>query len=203
MTDRRTAKHNKGKTAGRLAALMLCLLMMVMTAACEAKSDAEKKVAAELDALKISESTGSEVSDLRDSLSDEGRQNFDAFLNKLRDFDYEITGVSEDTESDTTAVTVRIITYDFGREYLAEWTEYLKTHDDVVAADDELIDFYEELFARLAAIEKKECIKDVEITCVKPLDNGEWIANIKDNEKLQDAVFGGMLSEMKTLAEEQ
>ena len=42
----------------------------------------------------------------------------------------------------------------------------------------------------------------MDIVCVKPLDNGEWIANIKDNEKLQDAVFGGMMSEMKTLAGE-
>ena len=58
MTDRRTAKHNKGKTAGRIAALMLCLLMMVMTAACEAKSDAEKKVAAELDATAFQTKAG-------------------------------------------------------------------------------------------------------------------------------------------------
>lgn len=192
-----------GKTAGRIVALMLCLLMLVMTAGCAAKSDAEKKVAAELDALKTSESIGIEVSGLKSSLSDEGRENFDTFLKKLKDFDYEITGVSEDPEGDAAAVTVRIITYDFGREYLAEWTEYLKEHDDAVSGDGELIDFYEELFERLAAAEKKDCIKDVDITCAKPLDNGEWIANIKDNEKLQDAVFGGMLSEMKTLADEQ
>lgn len=203
MTDRRTAKQNKRMTAVRLAAFLLCLLMLVMTTACAAKSDAEKKVAAELDALKTSEAIGSEVSDLKNSLSDEGRENFDAFLKKLKGFDYEITGVSEDPENDAATVTVRIVTYDFGREYLSEWTEYLKGHDDAVAGDGELMDFYEELFARLASVEKKDCIKDVEITCVKPLDNGEWVANINENEKLQDAVFGGMLSEMKTLAEEQ
>ena len=179
-------------------ALLLCLLI---TAGCQAKSEPEKKVAKELDALKTSESVGSEVLDFRRDLSDEGKDSFDVFLKKLRDFDYELTGVKE--EEDHVAVTVRIKTYDFGRAYLAEWTDYLREHSDSLSKDEEPAGFYEELFARLAALDKKESIKDVEIICVKPLDNGEWIANIKDNEQLQDAVFGGMMSEMKTLAGEQ
>ena len=105
-------------------------------------------------------------------------------------------------EGDHATVTVRIKTYDFGRAYLAEWTDYLREHSDSLNGDEELTGFYEELFAKLSALDKKESIKDVDIVCVKPLDNGEWIANIKDNEQLQDAVFGGMMSEMKTLAGE-
>ena len=186
------------KLAASLFALLLCVLMI---SGCAARTDAEKKVAKELDALKTSESVGSEVSDIKKMLSDEGRDNFDAFLKKLRDFDYELMGVSE--EDDHAAVTVRIKTYDFGRAYLAEWTDYLKEHGDTLSGDDELAGFYEELFARLAALDKMECIKDVDIVCLKPLDNGEWIADIKDNEQLQDAVFGGMMCEMKGLAEEQ
>ena len=186
------------KRAASLIALLLCVLI---TAGCAAKSEPEKKVAKELDALKTSESVGSEVSDIKKMLSDEGKDNFDAFLKKLRDFDYELMGVSE--EDDTATVTVRIKTYDFGRAYLAEWTDYLKENGDSLNGDDELAGFYEELFARLAALDKKESIKDVDIVCIKPLDNGEWIANIKDNEQLQDAVFGGMMSEMKSLAGEQ
>ena len=186
------------KLAASLFALLLCVLMI---SGCAARTDAEKKVAKELDALKTSESVGSEVSDIKKMLSDEGRENFDVFLKKLRDFDYELMGsVEEDDHAD---VTVRIKTYDFGRAYLAEWTDYLREHGDTLDSDDELAGFYEELFARLAALDKKECIKDVDIVCLKPLDNGEWIANIKDNEQLQDAVFGGMMSEMKGLAEEQ
>ena len=198
MTDKRASKLNRLKLTALLFALLLCVLMV---SGCAAKTDAEKKVAKELDALKTSESVGSEVSDIKKMLSDDGKDNFDAFLKKLRDFDYELMGVSE--EDDTATVTVRIKTYDFGRAYLAEWTDYLKENGDSLNGDDELAGFYEELFARLAALDKKESIKDVDIVCIKPLDNGEWIANIKDNEQLQDAVFGGMMSEMKSLAGEQ
>ncbi|MBR3376849.1 MAG: hypothetical protein IKG44_04135 [Mogibacterium sp.] len=197
MTEKRTAKLNRMKRAASVIALLLCVLI---AAGCSAKSEPEKKVAKELDALKTSESVGSEVSDMEKLLSDEGKDNFDTFLKKLRDFDYELTGVKEG--GDQATVTVRIKTYDFGRAYLAEWTEYLREHGDSLAGDEELTGFYEELFAKLAALDKKESIKDVDIVCVKPLDNGEWIANIKDNEQLQDAVFGGMMSEMKTLAGE-
>ena len=51
-------------------------------------------------------------------------------------------------------------------------------------------------------IEEEEYLKTIKIVCIDPLDNGEWIANIKENEELQDAVFGGMMSEMETLAAE-
>ena len=197
MTEKRTAKLNRMKRAASVIALLLCVLI---AAGCAAKSEPEKKVAKELDALKTSESVGSEVSDMEKLLSDEGKDNFDSFLKKLRDFDYELTGVKE--EGDHATVTVRIKTYDFGRAYLAEWTDYLREHSDSLSGEEELTGFYEELFAKLAALDKKESIKDVDIVCVKPLDNGEWIANIKDNEQLQDAVFGGMMSEMKTLAGE-
>ena len=197
MTEKRTAKLNRMKHAASLLALLLCVLV---AAGCAAKSEPEKKVAKELDALKTSESVGSEVSDMEKLLSDEGKDNFDSFLKKLRDFDYELTGVKE--EGDHATVTVRIKTYDFGRAYLAEWTDYLREHSDSLSGEEELTGFYEELFAKLAALDKKESIKDVDIVCVKPLDNGEWIANIKDNEQLQDAVFGGMMNEMKTLAGE-
>lgn len=198
MTERKTAKLNRPKRAASLIALLLCILI---TAGCAAKSEPEKKVAKELDALKTSESVGSEVSDMKKLLSDDGKDNFDTFLGKLRDFDYDLMGVKE--EEDHATVTVRIKTYDFGRAYLAEWTDYLREHSGSLNGDEELTGFYEELFARLGALDKKESIKDVEIVCVKPLDNGEWIANIKENEQLQDAVFGGMMSEMKTLAGEQ
>ena len=200
MTKKTTAKQNRAGLAQRSIALLLCALMLVMTAGCAQMSEAEKRVEKELDALKTSESVGSEVSGLKKSLSEEGAKNFDTFITKLRDFDYEIIGTAEG--DDCTIVTVRIRTYDFGREYLAVWTDYLKEHDDLLSEDDDLTDFYEQLFARLAGLEKKEYIRDVEITCVDPLGSGEWIADIKDNEQLQDAVFGGMMSEMKALAEE-
>jgi hypothetical protein len=107
----------------------------------------------------------------------------------------------ESKDDDYTQVSVRIKTYDFGREYLAVWTEFLRAHPDQLSEDD-LDDFYELLFERLDELDEKSCIKTLKIVCIDPLDNGEWIAGIKDNEELQDAIFGGMMSEMKTLAAE-
>ena len=178
-------------------AFLLCLLMFT---GCSSMNDAEKKVSKELKALQESDALGSEVINLRDSLSDEGKANFDGFLKKLRSFDFEITGSEEDDdkEDDHTLVSVRIKTCDFGREYLAAWTEYLKANKDEKPED--LTGFYELLFARLNSLGEKEYIKTIQIVCIDPLDNDEWIANIKDNEELQDAIFGGMMSEMEMLA---
>ena len=165
-------------------------------------NDAEKKVSNELKTLQTSDYTGAEVMDLRDSLSDEGKENFDGFLKKLKSFDFEITGSEEDEEKedDYTLVSVKIRTYDFGREYLAVWTEFLKA--DKGAKSEDMTEFYEMLFARLNSLDEKDHINYVNIVCIDPLANGEWIANIKENEELQDAIFGGMWSEMKTLAAE-
>ena len=176
-------------------AVLLCLLML---AGCSSMNDAEKKVSKELKALQESDTIGSEVINLRDSLSDEGRKNFDGFMRKIRGFDFQITG-SEEGDGHT-LVSVKIKTCDFGREYLAAWTEYLKTNKET--NPDDLTGFYELLFARLNSSEEKDYLKTIQIVCIDPLGNGEWIANIKENEELQDAIFGGMMSEMKALAAE-
>lgn len=183
------------KTIAAGLAVLLCLLMLV---GCSSMNDAEKKVSKELKALQESDSLGSEVITLRDSLSDEGRKNFDGFMKKLKGFDFQIIG-SEEGDSHT-LVDVKIKTCDFGREYLAAWTEYLKTNEE--AKPDDLTGFYELLFARLNSPVEKDYIKTIQIVCIDPLNNGEWIANIKENQELQDAVFGGMMSEMKALAAE-
>ena len=185
-----------------IAAVIAALLCLPVLTGCSPMNDAEKKVSNELKALQTSDYTGAEVMDLRDSLSDEGKENFDGFLKKLKSFDFEITGSEEDEEKedDYTLVSVKIRTYDFGREYLAVWTEFLKA--DKGAKSEDMTEFYEMLFARLNSLDEKDHINYVNIVCIDPLANGEWIANIKENEELQDAIFGGMWSEMKTLAAE-
>ena len=200
MTDRKRLSVNLN-IMGYIRAGLAVLLCLLMLASCTQMNDAEKKVSAELKALQSSDSVGSEVINLRSSLSDEGKAHFDGFLSKLRDFDFEITGGGEPDEDGYTPVNVKIRTYDFGREYLAAWTEFLKSHGGE-ADEDDLPEFYELLFARLDALDEKEYIKDTQIVCIDPLGNGEWIADIKENEVLQDAVFGGMISEMKALAAE-
>lgn len=201
MTDRERLSVNK-RTLKAIAAGLAVLLCLLMLAGCASMNEAEKKVYKELKALQESDSTGSEVITLRDSLSEEGRKNFDGFLKKLKGFDFEITGSEEGEKNgdEYTLVSVKIKTFDFGREYLAVWTEYLKANEG--ANPEDLTDFYELLFARLNSLDEKEYIKTIQIVCIDPLDNGEWIANIKENEELQDAIFGGMINEMKVLAAE-
>ena len=195
---------NKKSVIVAIIVLLLAAAAVFALARPHYANGAEKKVAAELDALKNSDYVGADLLDLRESLSEQGRKNFDKFLVKLKDFDYEITGSTENTDSgnEYTAVNVKIKTYGFGKEYLAVWTEYLRTHKDALQDDEDLKEFYELLFERLAGLEKKDCLRTMDIICIDPIDSGDWIANIKDNSELQDAIFGGMMSEMEKLAAE-
>ena len=83
MTGRERLSVNK-RTLKAIAAGFAVLLCLLMLAGCTSMTDAEKKVSKELKALQESDSIGSEVITLRDSLSDEGRKNFDGFLKKLK-----------------------------------------------------------------------------------------------------------------------
>ena len=91
MTDkeRLSVKNKYLKVISAWLAVLLCLLALT---GCSKLSPAEKKVSNELKALQSSETVGSEVVNLRNSLSDEGKEHFDGFLDKLRNFDFEITG---------------------------------------------------------------------------------------------------------------
>ena len=82
MTGREKLSVNKHMLKAIAAgfAVLLCLLML---AGCTSMTDAEKKVSKELKALQESDSIGSEVITLRDSLSDEGRKNFDGPRGKM------------------------------------------------------------------------------------------------------------------------
>ena len=204
MTEKKASSRINAVKAGAIVALLIIAAVGAFWLMNRPANGAEAKVQAELDALGRPESVGSEVDSLRMTLSDEGKDRFDSFLRKLRDFDYEILSSrdSSDAEVERKTVTVRVRTYDFGREYLAAWTAYLRENGRALPADGDLTDFYEMLFERLSALEEKEYIKDVEIICVEPLGNDEWVADIKDNEALQDAVFGGLMSEMEALAAE-
>ncbi len=184
--------------------IVICLAVIALTIAACSRNGAEAKVASELDRLKETETAANRLTAVREVLPAESGKDFDIFLSKTRNFDYEIIGHEEmnDDEGEYTMVDVKIVTYDFGKEYLATWNNYLRKHKNASADDAEGKEFYKELFARLASIEGKEHISFVEIKAMEPMDNGEWVTDITSNEALQDAIFGGMISEMKTLADE-
>lgn len=198
MTGRRGSLNRIGY---RLLALLLSAVLLVLTGC--SGSGAEEKVKSDLEMLKESEAAGSRLTAIQELLSSDAGEDFDEFLAKVREFDYEITGseLAEGEEDSRTVVSVRIKTFDFGREYLAAWTDYLAAHEGDAASGD-MTEFYDGLFERLADAEEKDYIREVKITAIEPLDSGEWVTDISVNEELQDALFGGMVSEMRSLAAE-
>ena len=187
----------------KAAAITLCIMISLLALAACVRNGAESAVKEELAGLRSSQTAASSLASVQENLPKEAGEDFEAFLAKVRDFDYVILGSEKVTGEDGTytSVNVKITSYDFGKEYLATWKDYLKTHKNASAEDAEGAEFYKELFARLAKLGKKDHISFVEIRAYESADGG-WTTDIKTNEELQDALFGGMISEMKTLAAE-
>lgn len=204
-SGKKDAKQNRSVKTALMPMVLMFILMLTMTllSSCGGRG-AEAKVRADLDSLQNSEAAGSRLTSIQDFLSKDAGEDFETFLSKVREFDYEIIGSEEKIDGDDkyTLVTVKIVSYDFGREYLATWKDYLREHEDASTEDADGKAFYDELFARLSGLEKKQHISFVEIRAMEPMDNGEWVTDISANEKLQDALFGGMIGEMKALAGE-
>ena len=177
-------------------------LFVMILAACSG-GGAKGEVKTELDALKTSGTAAAGLEEVKEGLPQEAGEDFDTFLEKVRDFDYKILGseVKNDGDGAYTLVTVKISSYDFGREYLATWKDYLRDHKDASKEDAGGSEFYTELFSRLAKLEDRKHVSYVDIKATESED-GSWTTDIQTNEKLQDALFGGMISEMKALASE-
>lgn len=206
-SGRNDAKQNRrAKEAFRPAVLILTLILMMAIAVLSScgSSGAEAKVRADLDSLQNSEAAGSRLTSIQEFLSKDAGEDLETFLSKVREFDYEIIGSEEKIDGDDkyTLVTVKIVSCDFGREYLATWKDYLREHEDASTEDADGREFYDELFGRLSGLEDKQYISFVEIRAMEPMDNDEWVTDISANEDLQDALFGGMIGEMKALAGE-
>ena len=196
----------KRQSASMMARFVICAIMVCLClpfAGCS-DSGAKAEVKNDLEAIKTSSSAGGQLESLRQVVSKEAGKNIDGFLEKVRDFDYEIVSEEESTQDDGKSVVlkVRITTYDFGSEYLAAMNDYMQSEDYKADADEDSREFYDELFVRLSALESKGYTKDVDVIAYCPKGSSEWVTNIKNNEALQDALLGGMPSEMKALSEE-
>jgi hypothetical protein len=102
-------------------------------------------------------------------------------------------------------VHVRITTYDFASEYLKSWTEFLEPYenDESKKSGDGKENFdsaqlYETLFRNLSSLADKKYIANVDINCEE--QDGKWHTDAVTNAALRDAILGGMLSEMSSLA---
>ena len=138
--------------------------------------------------------------ELENVLSDRGMEYFEMFLGKAGEFDYEITGA--DAKGDEAIVHVRIKTYDFATEYLKSWTEFLDStgrggEEDAAEYDTALL--YETLFKNLSSIQDKNYTADADIICTRD-EEGGWTTDAKSNSILKNAILGGMIREISSLA---
>ena len=193
-------KHKYSITAAVLAAVMILTLML---AGCGGRSGAELKVSEDLESMRYVELDPRINAELEGMLSDQGREYYEMFLGKAGEFDYAITGA--DRTDDGTVVHVRITTYDFASEYLKAWTEFLEPYenDENKKTGDGKENFdssqlYETLFRNLSSLADKKYIADVDINCEE--QDGKWYTDAATNAALRDAILGGMLSEMSSLA---
>ncbi len=190
---------NIRKKKKSITAMLLCMLTAacLLLAGCSSGNAAEARAAEDIEALRAAELDEVISAELDELLTDEGREYYEEFQKKAADFDYEITG--SEGNGDAVTVHVRITTYDFGSEYLKSWAEFLEEADASGAAEYDSSRLYELLFRNLAGLQNKEYIGRADVVCTSD-ENGEWTSDAETNTALRDALFGGMISEMSSLA---
>ena len=99
---------------------MLLALVLFALASCGSGDDdlaeAEETVRAELEALKSEDTKVPQFADFSEDVSEEMLQ---SYAEKLKDFDYMISGSRKSDDGESVVVSVDINTYDFGSVYLA------------------------------------------------------------------------------------
>ena len=170
--------------------------MLIMLGSCS-ESGAEKQVRTELDSMREMAFDEAATEELTSFLSSNGKADFREFIEKAGKFEYSITG-SEASPDDPEAilVTVRITTYCFGREYLRTWNDYLEKSAD---KDFDQAEFYNLMMQNLSAVTDKTFTREVKVSCKE--EDGSWATNAAGNYELRDAILGGMLNEIASLAE--
>lgn len=195
----------------RLAAIMMSLALVLLMASCGEQmtpSDVadnymqtqKEYVTSAVNDIKngtggaLEETMGITSEELSE-LSDEAKDSLSQVFNKMRQFDYEV--VNESATEDTATVTVRITTFDFGKQ-LEE------AMSDIVAnafgyafsgmSDEEMESKLIEDFAAKLAEAKKNYTQDVDIT-LNMNEEGVWEVD-EDNDELVNAITGGMMDAM-------
>lgn len=196
-------KSTAHRTFTGIAAVIAALAMVfALLAGCSPVKGAEAKVRDELESMRYVELDPEVNAEIEGMLSDEGIEYYEMFLGKAGEFDYEITGSEE--SGDATVVHVRITTFDFASEYLRSWTEFLEEAEKNKTGEQAEYDtgkLYETMFRNMSVIRKKDYIAYADVTCTQD-ENGEWQTDARTNKALIDAIMGGMVSEISSLAGE-
>ena len=176
---------------------MLVLVMFALTA-CGSKSP-KSVVGDNLKQIKT-EKTSSNVSKLFNdkTLEQKYGKEYDKFIKKVQDFDYEVKDEKVDGKKAT--VKVEIKTYDFGAAYKTTYdTVVADAKSGKITATTDIKDYvYNLMFQNLNSVKDKSYKKTVTINCTKN-DKGEWTTDINSNVDFLDAMMGGMFTAIKSV----
>lgn len=176
---------------------MLVLVMFALTA-CGSKSP-KSVVEDNLKQIKT-EKTSSNVSKLFNdkTLEQKYGKEYDKFIKKAQDFDYEVKDEKVDGKKAT--VKVEIKTYDFGAAYKTTYdTVVADAKSGKITATTDIKDYvYNLMFQNLNSVKDKSYKKTVTINCTKN-DKGEWTTDINSNVDFLDAMMGGMFTAIKSV----
>ena len=176
---------------------MLVLVMFALTA-CGSKSP-KSVVEDNLKQIKT-EKTSSNVSKLFNdkTLEQKYGKEYDKFIKKVQDFDYEVKDEKVDGKKAT--VKVEIKTYDFGAAYKTTYdTVVSDAKSGKITTSTDVKDYvYNLMFQNLNNVKDKSYKKTVTINCTKN-DKGEWTTDINNNVDFLDAMMGGMFTAIKSV----
>ena len=176
---------------------MLVLVMFALTA-CGSKSP-KSVVEDNLKQIKT-EKTSSNVSKLFNdkTLEQKYGKEYDKFIKKVQDFDYEVKDEKVDGKKAT--VKVEIKTYDFGAAYKTTYdTVVADAKSGKITATTDVKDYvYNLMFQNLNSVKDKSYKKTVTINCTKN-DKGEWTTDINNNVDFLDAMMGGLFTAIKSV----
>lgn len=199
-------KAKMRKARAKTYLIMLIVLSLITAAAlmtgCGRNSGAEDKVRETLDSMSAVDVGEDADAEIRDVLADEDEAYYDRFLEKAGEFEYKITG-SEKADSsggdgDAVTVHVTVTTYDFAREYLRSWSDFLD-ESGTGSGEYDSSKLYGILFKNLSSVEKKDYVSNVDVECVQDED-GNWQTDAASNAALKNALLGGMINEISSLA---
>ena len=176
---------------------MLVLVMFALTA-CGSKSP-KSVVEDNLKQIKT-EKANTNVSKLFNdkTLEQKYGKEYDKFIKKVQDFDYEVKDEKVDGKKAT--VKVEIKTYDFGAAYKTTYdTVVSDAKSGKITATTDVKDYvYNLMFQNLNSVKDKSYKKTVTINCTKN-DKGEWTTDINSNVDFLDAMMGGMFTAIKSV----
>ena len=208
-----SSRNNKKRIINKLLTIINILLLiaavviavMVLTGCSkepENYPEAEALVDTRLNEIKTADNSDAAIKSFIELAGTEDEELLGGYLTKLRDFDYEILGSKKD-ENDENAVivTVRVSTYDFGNAYLSTWKEFLEMDEYHEGTQNDL--FMRSLMYKCTALNSKDFLTDVDVVCTDSDGSGNYETDLKSNDEMMNAISGGMMEQIKLLAEEE